>query len=798
MRLSPKFVFGTKAETLSNLKPFLRKSVIPEMLYFNQSDWINNPENIYINITSTIKEEFVIIRSSASCEDSELTALAGVHESILNVPTNDIDQLKEAIDQVFSSYESSSPESGGNEQVLVQSMVSNVSMSGVIFTQDMNTGAPYYIINYDDQSGRTDTITSGIGDNKTLIVLREHSEDLKSERFQALLNAVTEIELITGQSALDIEFAVSDENQVYLLQLRRITTKPNWNRGISIQVRDTVSRIKDFVNDRNRKIPGVFGSRSVYGQMPDWNPVEMIGTAPRPLAFSLYHKLITQSAWRVARKEMGYASPGGAPLMVSLGGVPFIDVRLSFHSYLPADLDSRVADKIVDCWLERLGNNRELHDKVEFDVAITTLDFDFNESLQRLMPDLLNKNEKSMFHLCLFNLTDKLITGKKASINGELAKIKILGQKRKSLLKGNFSESLLTVSALLEDCYTYGTIPFSILARHAFIARSLLLSLCRISVINQNDLQKFFNSIQTVAGKCVRALEKVVADEMTTEEFLDEFGHLRPGTYNILSPRYEQRPAMFHEMKNKSISQVYEKDQFKFPDNSKNRIEKAIKDVGFNIDADGLLNYARSAIAAREYAKFEFSKNISDAIEIIAFWGEKTGLSRDELSFIDIDSILDTLHLASGRYLEQSLREKSEIGARQHSITQALHLSHIIEYPEDVSIIPLLRARPNYVTKKKIRAEYIFISGVEHRPTDLNGKIVLIEGADPGFDWIFSYEIRGLVTRFGGANSHMAIRCAEFELPAAIGVGEQIFDRILRSKKVEINCMEGMVLPVEF
>ena len=45
----------------------------------------------------------------------------------------------------------------------------------------------------------------------------------------------------------------------------------------------------------------------------------------------------------------------------------------------------------------------------------------------------------------------------------------------------------------------------------------------------------------------------------------------------------------------------------------------------------------------------------------------------------------------------------------------------------------------------------------------LRNKIVLIEGADPGFDWIFSQNIAGLITKYGGANSHMAIRSAEFE-----------------------------------
>mgnify|MGYP001250565453 CR=1 FL=1 len=101
----------------------------------------------------------------------------------------------------------------------------------------------------------------------------------------------------------------------------------------------------------------------------DWNPAEMIGRAPRALSMSLYRRLITDDAWRVAREAMGYAVPIGQPLMVSLAGQPFIDVRLSFHSYLPASLPPSIAEKLVDVWIKRLCEKPELHDKVEWDAS---------------------------------------------------------------------------------------------------------------------------------------------------------------------------------------------------------------------------------------------------------------------------------------------------------------------------------------------------------------------------------------------------------------------------------------------
>ena len=71
---------------------------------------------------------------------------------------------------------------------------------------------------------------------------------------------------------------------------------------------------------------------------------------------------------------------------------------------------------------------------------------------------------------------------------------------------------------------------------------------------------------------------------------------------------------------------------------------------------------------------------------------------------------------------------------------------------------------------------------------DLKNKIVLIENADPGYDFIFSYDIKGLITKYGGKNSHMAIRCAELNLPSIIGAGEKIYKVLVKSKKIFIDC----------
>jgi phosphoenolpyruvate synthase/pyruvate phosphate dikinase len=93
-------------------------------------------------------------------------------------------------------------------------------------------------------------------------------------------------------------------------------------------------------------------------------------------------------------------------------------------------------------------------------------------------------------------------------------------------------------------------------------------------------------------------------------------------------------------------------------------------------------------------------------------------------------------------------------------------------------------------------APVIELSANTPASVSIKGRIACIENADPGFDWIFTKAPAGLITCFGGANSHMAIRSAELGLPAAIGCGDQIYERVVRSGRVELNCAGRILRPV--
>ena len=102
--------------------------------------------------------------------------------------------------------------------------------------------------------------------------------------------------------------------------------------------------------------------------MSDWNPAEMIGIKPRPLSVSLYKNLITDKVWAKQRKNYGYSDLTKCPLMKIFGGTPYIDVETSIKSFIPKKITENTKRKLIKFYMEKLDNQPELHDKIEFDI----------------------------------------------------------------------------------------------------------------------------------------------------------------------------------------------------------------------------------------------------------------------------------------------------------------------------------------------------------------------------------------------------------------------------------------------
>ena len=209
-----------KADTIKNLQKENIKFLIPNTKVISVNDWKINKKTILSYISKNFKNE-IIIRSSSIEEDSAAKSNAGKFLSIQNINPKNRSSIIKAINKVIRSY---GKKNFLKNKVLIQNQIKNVSMSGVLLTHELETEAPYYVINYDDKTKKTDTITSGKDEisNKKLIVYRSGIKSLRSKRFIKLINATADLENKIKNDFLDIEFAVDKKLNIYLFQVRRI------------------------------------------------------------------------------------------------------------------------------------------------------------------------------------------------------------------------------------------------------------------------------------------------------------------------------------------------------------------------------------------------------------------------------------------------------------------------------------------------------------------------------------------------------------------------------------------------
>lgn len=788
-------LFGTKAETLDRLSQLRSDLNIPDSQVLTFSAWRMDPAEVLRNLRGRWPgAPRLAVRSSCSREDGMESSCAGAFTSILNVPLTEETAVRSAVDTVFASYPNAE-----DEHVLIQPMVADIAVSGVIMTRGLDDGSPYYVINYDDESGKTDTVTGGKGVSKTVCVYRGvKAADFDSPRVRLMVDLARSLEKIFGCDALDIEFGLDTKGVMHLFQVRRICAGGSWCRKADRQMKETLSQVAAQVTSHLAPTSDLHGATNILGVMPDWNPAEIIGVTPRPLAASLYRHAVTKRVWSLAREEMGYRTMPPQELMLLILGRPYIDVRASFNSFLPDGLEEDTGRRLVSGWLAYLESHPEFHDKVEFEVAFTAADFDLKKRLHERYPDLLSASASSLYLDSLTALTRRALD---LSPAGTLA----MSSKRIDILGGLHAcrglpsregpppQRLREMAfAYLEECRILGTLPFAILARHAFIAETLLRSAIRRGALDAERLLAFKGSVVTISRKLAADFEAVSTGRMDKTIFMARYGHLRPGTYDVLSPRYADRKGLFES--GHTVFQATEqhlREDFTLTRREKQALELLLREAGLDVvSAEGLLGYAGQAIAGREYGKFVFTRNISDVLECLRLWGEASGLDRETLSFLTLEDVAEQRRDAQDAV---SLREAAARNRAEFNLGRSLKLSYLIRSPRDIYIVPQHRSAPNFITTGRVEAPVTICDASTNGNASLGGHIVCIENADPGFDWIFTKGIAGLVTKYGGANSHMAIRCAEYGIPAAIGCGDMLFGSVATSAKCLLDAGAHML-----
>ena len=769
-------LFTTKAETLEALAPLLRTSRVLPQVRLTVGAWRANPAAVLARIaTAPWSAGSLIVRSSARDEDGVASSQAGRYDSVLGVAGTPA--ASEAIEQVIASF----PDGGrADDQVFVQPMLDSVAMAGVAFSRSPSGGGPYVIVNYDDRTGRTDQVTAGVGDKLETFLCLKSRPDACPPALAPILAMIAELESVLATDAIDVEFAFGGDGHLYLLQVRPLVVD-HLGGAEDAEIDAVMADVARKVELLNRPHPFLHGTRTIFGVMPDWNPAEIIGLRPYPLSLSLYRELVTDAIWAYQRDNYGYQNLRSFPLLVSFQGLPYIDVRVSFNSFVPGDVPSDLAGRLVNYYIDRLLSEPHLHDKVEFEIIFSCYTLDLPQRLGRLREHGFSAADLEELSGALRRLTNRVIHGETALWRRDRAKIDVLAR-RLPMISGAEIDKISRIYWLIEDCKRYGTLPFAGLARAGFIAVQLLQSFVAVGVLSQEEHSTFMASVDTVGSRIGHDFGR-----LPKEEFLARYGHLRPGTYDILSPRYDEAPDLYFDWAS-AASAAGSSPRFALSIEQLRHIERLLKEHELDIDVLSLMEFIKAGIEGREYAKFVFTRSLSDALSLIRELGADNGLSAEDCAFLSYDAIR-ALYSESGS-VRDILRESVARGRESHAVTRKLILPPIISAPEQVFAFHLPPSQPNFITRKSLTAP---VAVVTDPPESFAGRILFVPSADPGFDWIFTRGISGFVTQFGGANSHMAIRAGELGIPAVIGAGEALFQRWRGAQKLCLDCMNQKV-----
>ena len=761
----------SKAQTLKKIR--LKKSTVPKLHVFKVKEYQKKNDGILDHIQKKFSS-YVAVRSSNSSEDNKKKSFAGYFNSYLNVEVQNREKLKNKIKNVIASYKKYS---NPKNEVFIQEMVKDVILSGVCTTCDPRTSSPYTIIEF-NKGKDTSIVTGGKSNTYSLKYINTQKLKTKNQKILNLIKSVEEIKNIFENKNLEIEFAIDKKEIIYILQIRYLIVSNDFKEITKKQLLISLNKLEKKIDKLQKKHFDIFGKTNYFGVMPDWNPAEIIGTKPKTLSLSLYQELITNSVWANQRFNYGYRDITNNHLMTTFFGTPFVDIRIDFNSWIPNSLSEKIAEKLVNFYLVKLKKNKNLHDKIEFEIIYSSYNFSTEKKIKELVKYKFSNDEikKIIFDLKKFNFI---------SINKIEEDLNKINKFKNQILKISNSKlhPIDKIYWLLEGCKKFGTLPFAGLARCAFISIDILNSMVEENIVDIGFKNNFLESLKTITNDI-----KHDFNNLNKTKFLKKYGHLRPNTYEINSLNYKDGYSQYFQKQSKHKSHNINKAKsiVKLNKSQKDKISVFLKKNNLDLNINQFFDFLKNSIEYREYAKFVFTKSIDEIFKSITILGKKLNINKNNLSYLNIQYIKELYFNLNNDNLKKEFENIISKNKKQYEYNKNILLPDSIYDKNDIYFYFDHNTKINFITSKKVTSSIVYLEKI--KKNNFNKKIICIDQADPGFDFLFSYDIDGLITKYGGANSHMAIRCNELSIPAAIGVGDENFRKIINQNIISLDC----------
>jgi phosphohistidine swiveling domain-containing protein len=265
-------------------------------------------------------------------------------------------------------------------------------------------------------------------------------------------------------------------------------------------------------------------------------------------------------------------------------------------------------------------------------------------------------------------------------------------------------------------------------------------------------------------------------------------GHLRPGTMDITQPTWDDSGyqaqaghgagAAEHAVASLNAQEA-------------RAVSALLREACLDLAPTDWLAFVQQARVLRERARHVFTRHLSVAMDLIAADAERHGVARETLSWLSLAQWKDASRQASHAGW-RSLEATAAQARRQHADQATVVVAPLLAHARDRWMADSQGVLPNFIGSQAVQGPVRCLHDARARGDgSLAGAIVVVEQADPGFDWLFSCGIGGLVTAWGGANSHMAVRCAELGIAAAIGCGEHLYRQAREAATACIDPVAG-------
>jgi len=724
---------------------------IPRSVSVTRRQWREQRVSVLAQARQELRAARYAVRSDAFDEDRSAASQAGRYLSLLDVESG---PLAEAIDAVLDAMSGHA-----DDQVLLQPMLAPTRRACVASTHRLSDGAPWYCIEFGQ--GDPAVVTAGRATGRHLAWPRAQFadasagaqakamsliRDLDAAQVIALLRA---IEACGLREPFEIECLFTDSGSPWLLQLRALGMRKRWpRRPPRPPTRPTLAL--------SEPEPDLLGRHTALSLMSDWNPAELIGTHPRPLALSLFQALISRDSWWRARAQLGYRAPprAGIHLLRPVLGRPYVDLRRSLNSLLPAGLDAAIGARLVEAWVDRVRTQPELHDKLEFEVCRSVRDFTPAPIVRATLGECLDAPAVAAFEQALHGLSQRLLgssprTGPHAAGVGDVF---------------DPAQPSLDVVERLLGAARQRALDFAADARLAFAAEAQLRSAIARGALTPERVGQLRQSLSATA---------------TPGDPYEDAPRWRPSSFDITQPLLPAPERVRRDDANR---------QFELRPAETRALDSLLREAGFALSPADWLRWWQHCSRAREAGKYALMRPLAQLLEALAALGAQQGLDREALSWLSLPTLLRGLGKDSASTsTSTALQTRAERARRRAEREQGWLLGPVLREAGDLDAFDSLGLLPNFIGRRALRASLHVLPNSDPAQAVPRGAIVAVLQADPGYDWLFARDIGGLITAWGGAHSHMAIRCAEFDLPAAIGCGEAVWARLLAAREAHLD-----------